>query len=179
MYYYGRNMVISYVNGWQQNQRCKKMQENCWQFWPPWGCVGAKWGSLPDEAHQGLQKKPMDATIGRVSAPYCPGCHNSHNFGGKYKTLTKTVSLTELKSRENFWWERVFAYLCICIVFCICIEKTANKMEYRMKIHKVASKQLFFPGSSTLFFCMLVNLCKFPTKSQPKIYLGAQQYGQN
>ena len=30
-------------------------------------------GALPDGAHPGLRSKPLDAAIGRLSAPYCPG----------------------------------------------------------------------------------------------------------
>ncbi len=39
-----------------------------------------------------------------------------------------------------------------------------------MKIHKTASEWLFLV-SFTLFFCISINLCKFPTKSQPKSLL--------
>jgi hypothetical protein len=30
-------------------------------------------GASPDGAHPGLHSKPLDAAIGRVPAPYCPG----------------------------------------------------------------------------------------------------------
>ncbi len=41
-------------------------------------------------------------------------------------------------------------------------------MQYWMKIHKTAPEQLF-TGSSTLFFCISVNLFKYSTESQPKL----------
>ncbi len=43
-------MVVSYGYGWQQNQRCKQIQEKHWQFWSPWGCDGAMQGKLPNGA---------------------------------------------------------------------------------------------------------------------------------
>jgi hypothetical protein len=30
-------------------------------------------GHTPDGAHPGLHSKPLDAAIGQVPAPYCPG----------------------------------------------------------------------------------------------------------
>ena len=33
-------------------------------------------GASPDRAHPGFHWKPLDASIGRVPVPYCPGgCH--------------------------------------------------------------------------------------------------------
>ena len=31
------------------------------------------WRRTPDEAHPELREKPLDAIIGRVPAPHCPG----------------------------------------------------------------------------------------------------------
>jgi len=53
-----------------------KMKANLWQFLLPWQFSGTMWGASPDEAHLGLHWKPLDADIGRVPEPYCPGgCH--------------------------------------------------------------------------------------------------------
>ncbi len=59
-------------------------------------------------------------------------------------------------------------HLSICVFVLYLYQKIPLKIEYQMKIHKTASEQLF-SGSSTLFFCIWVNLRKFPTKSQPNI----------
>jgi hypothetical protein len=50
-------------------------------------------GASPDEAHPWLHAKPLDATIGRVPASYCPGGHHGRQFRKEKKHTTKTQLL--------------------------------------------------------------------------------------
>ena len=59
-----------------------KMKANHWQ------CSNTTWGTSPDGAHPGLHLKPLDASIGQMPAPYCPG-GRSINLLKRHKTLTK------------------------------------------------------------------------------------------
>jgi hypothetical protein len=49
------------------------MQANRWRFRLPYGCGGTTRVASPVRAHPWLHLEPLDAAIGRVPAPYCPG----------------------------------------------------------------------------------------------------------
>ncbi len=42
-------------------------------FQKPCGCTGAMQCASPDAACPGLPQKPLDAAIGQLLSPYCPG----------------------------------------------------------------------------------------------------------
>jgi hypothetical protein len=50
-----------------------KIHVKRWQFQWPCRYGGAIWGALPNGAHPWLHAKPLDAAIGQVPVPYCPG----------------------------------------------------------------------------------------------------------
>jgi hypothetical protein len=50
-------------------------------------------GALPNGAHPWLHAKPLDAAIGRVPAPYCPGGCQGRQFQMKQKNTKKTQLL--------------------------------------------------------------------------------------
>jgi hypothetical protein len=51
------------------------------------------WGASPNGAHPWLHAKPLDAAIGQVPAPYCPGSHHGQRFQKEKKNTTKTQLL--------------------------------------------------------------------------------------
>jgi hypothetical protein len=51
------------------------------------------WGALPDGVHPWLHAKPLDATIGQVPVPYCPGGRHGQRFRKEKKNTTKTQLL--------------------------------------------------------------------------------------
>jgi hypothetical protein len=63
------------------NRRKEKMQANRWQFRLLCRCGGKTQCTLPDEAHPGLHLKPLDAAIGRVALPSCPGSLHGQQIG--------------------------------------------------------------------------------------------------
>ena len=69
------------------------MQANWWQFWLPWQCSSTTWGTSPDRAYPGLHSKPLDASIGQVPAPYCPGAPMVKEFEWNTQNTTKTQLL--------------------------------------------------------------------------------------
>ncbi len=93
LYYYDHNVVVSYGCGQQQNQQWQKMQAHFWHFQLPWRWGSTTQGASPDGAHPGLYFKPLDATNGRVPAPYCPSRCQGHQFWMKPKTTNKTQLL--------------------------------------------------------------------------------------
>ncbi len=56
-----------------------KMHLRCGPFWRPCGCAGAIQMALPDAACPGLPRKPLDAAIGQLLAPYCPSGHQGNS----------------------------------------------------------------------------------------------------
>ncbi len=70
-----------------------KKQVNCWRFRLPWQCSGTTRGASPDRAHPGLHLKPLDVTIGRVPAPYCPGGCMVNKFEWNTQNINKTQPL--------------------------------------------------------------------------------------
>jgi hypothetical protein len=47
----------------------------------------------PDGAHLWLHAKPLDAAMGRVPVPYCPGSRHGRHFRMKQKNTNKTQLL--------------------------------------------------------------------------------------
>ena len=56
-------------------------------------CSGTMRGASPDGAHPGLHSKPLDAAIGRVPAPYCPGGRHGRRFRKNTQNTNKTQLL--------------------------------------------------------------------------------------
>ena len=55
----------------------------------PWLCASAIRSALPDAAWQGLHRKPLDAAIGQLPAPYLPGGRQGDNqLKNDYATCT-------------------------------------------------------------------------------------------
>jgi hypothetical protein len=50
-------------------------------------------GTLPNGAHWWLHVKPLDAAIGRMPVPYCPGGHHGRRF---QKNTNKTQLLPSI-----------------------------------------------------------------------------------
>ncbi len=67
------------------------------------------WGASPNGAHQWLHGKPLDAAIGQVPAPYCPGGRHGWQFWMKPKSTNKTqllpsfLMVDRLKRAKQFW----------------------------------------------------------------------------
>ncbi len=67
------------------------------------------WGALPDGLHPWLHAKPLDAAIGWVPAPYCPGSCHGRRFWMKQKNTNKTqllpsfLTVDQRKKVEQFW----------------------------------------------------------------------------
>jgi hypothetical protein len=58
----------------------EQMHVHCEPFQWPWRCAGAIWGTLPNAAWPaGLHRKPLDAAIGWLLAPYYPGGRQGDN----------------------------------------------------------------------------------------------------
>ncbi len=86
-------MLFSYACGWQRNQQLQKMQANWGQFWLPCHRGNMAQCTLPNEVHPWLHAKPLDATIGWVPVPYCPGGRHGQRFWMKLKNTNKTQLL--------------------------------------------------------------------------------------
>ncbi len=87
-------MLFSYGYGQQWNQQLQKMQANWQQFWSPCHRGDTVCCATPDRAHPWLHAKPLlDAAIGQVPAPYCPGGCHGWQFWMKTKNTNKTQLL--------------------------------------------------------------------------------------
>ena len=90
------------------NRQQRKMQVNHWQFQLPWRCGGTTRGASPNGARPMLQKKPLDASIGRVLALHCRSGHHGRRFRFKTQNTTKKLFLASKptvdgsESCENF-----------------------------------------------------------------------------
>ncbi len=65
--------------------------------------------ATPNEVHLWLRVKPLDAAIGWVHMPYCPGGHHGRRFRMKQKKINKTQLLPSFlmvdrrKKARQFW----------------------------------------------------------------------------
>jgi hypothetical protein len=70
------------------------------------------WGASPNAVHPWLHAKPLDAAIGRVPAPYCPGGHHGqgfqkkktpakHNFYLAFSWKTNIKKLSDLETHQR------------------------------------------------------------------------------
>jgi hypothetical protein len=78
-----------------------KRKADFWRYWLPWWCSSSTWGASPDRAHPGLHWKPLDAAIGRVSVPYCPGGLHCQRICWKHTNTNKTQLLAS--NYGTFW----------------------------------------------------------------------------
>jgi hypothetical protein len=56
-------------------------------------CGGTTRGTSPKGAPPGLHSKPLDAAIGQVPAPYCPGSRHGQRIRMKHTNTNKTQFL--------------------------------------------------------------------------------------
>ena len=102
-------MLVSYGYGQQRNQRLQKMQANQQQFRSPCHQDNMEQGASPNGAHPWLHAKLLDAAIGQVPAPYCPGSRHGQQFQMKQKNTIKTQLLPSFltvdlcKKDKQFW----------------------------------------------------------------------------
>ena len=88
--------------------------------WPfRWSCGGfeAKHVASPDAACPGLQRKPLDAAIGQLIAPYCPGGHhgnNQHTDDANVPSLlavSMAITMQWYYTARIAWWRRFVAVI--------------------------------------------------------------------
>ncbi len=149
-------MLFSYGYGWQQNQRFQKMQANQWQFWSPSRQGNTAQCASPNGAHLWLHAKPLDAAIGQVPAPYCPGSRHGQRFRMKHKNTNNTqllpsfLTVDQRKKAKQFWDPKWTLYSChwcnklhrnVKLLFELKSSATfwAIKLSQRTKIRKVIS----------------------------------------
>jgi hypothetical protein len=66
-------------------------------------------GALPNGVHLWLHAKPLDAAIGQVPVPYCPGVRHGRRYRMKQKNTYKTQLLPSFlmvegrKQAKQFW----------------------------------------------------------------------------
>ncbi len=101
-------MLFSYGYGQQWNQRLQKLQANWQRFWSPCHRGNTAQCASPNGAHLWLHAKPLDAAIGQVPAPYCPGSLHGQRFRMKPKNTNKTqllpsfLTIDRLKKAKQF-----------------------------------------------------------------------------
>ncbi len=123
------------------------MQANWWQLWSPC-CQGhAAWCTSPNGAHPWLHAKPLDAAIGQVPAPYCPGGRHGWGFWMKHKNTDKTQLLPSFltvdwhKQAKQFWYQKQTLYSC----------HWCNKLHTNKKPHYLSWRaQLHFELSNVV-----------------------------
>ncbi len=65
----------------------------------PWGCADVIWSVSPNAASPGLHRKPPDAAIGRLLAPYRPG--GRQGGSKRYDNATCTHFAGHFDGRSN------------------------------------------------------------------------------
>ncbi len=117
-------MLFSYGYGWQRNQQLQKMQANWWRFQSPCRRGNTARCTSPNGAHLWLHAKPLDAAIGRVPAPFCPGGHHGWWFWMKPQNTNKTQLLPSFLTEDQhnkakrfrdpkrtlysrYWWDKL------------------------------------------------------------------------
>jgi len=88
----------------------------CRPFWWPWWGVEAIHAASPDAACLGLHRKPLDAAIGRLLAPYRLGGHQGDSkqnndvifthFDGHFDGHRDAVVLQWYYTVRIAWWRR-------------------------------------------------------------------------
>ncbi len=78
-----------------------KTTANRWQFWLSWRCSDTTRGASPNGAYPGLHSKPLDAAIGRVPVPHCPGGAMVNKFKWNTQNTNKTQFLAS--NYGTFW----------------------------------------------------------------------------
>ncbi len=74
----------------------ERMHLRCGPFRRPCGCTGAIQTALPNAACPGLLRKPLDAGIRRLLAPYCPSGRQGNRQTNNNQQMT-------LKRWPNWW----------------------------------------------------------------------------
>ncbi len=138
---------LAYSCGQQQNQRRQKIHVKSWKFWWPCGYGGAMLGALPNGAHLWLHAKPLDAAIGQVPAPYCPGgCHGwqfwmKQNNTNKTQLLSSFLMVDRCKKAKQFLDPKWTLYSC----------HQCNKLHTNVKhLHSTWRAQLHFELSKVV-----------------------------
>ncbi len=73
-----------------------EMHLRCGPFWRPCGCAGAIQMASPVAACPGLLRKPLDAGIKQLLAPYCPSGRQGNRQTNNNQQMT-------LKRWPNWW----------------------------------------------------------------------------
>ncbi len=123
------------------------MQANCWQFPLPCGCGSTTRGASPDGAHPWLHAKPLDAAIGQVPMPYCPGGRHGRRFWmkqintNKAQLLSSFLMVDQLKKAKQFQDPKRTLYSC----------HPCNKLHTNMEHHDSSWRaQIHFELSNVL-----------------------------
>ena len=82
----------------------KQMHLRCGPFWWPWRCAGAIRSASPNAAWPGLHRKPLDAAIGRLLAPYCPGGHQGDSKWNVNATCTHFAGHIDGRGNAAVWY---------------------------------------------------------------------------
>ena len=125
------------------------MQANRWQFRLPWQCSSTTRGASAHGAHPGLHSKPLDASIGRVPAPYHPGGrHGVKEFESDAQNTNKTQLLA-----SNYG---TFRLLVVCANF---NPKTESLLRSLMRqvLFKCEMPRLELESSATF---LAIKLCQ-------------------
>ncbi len=145
-------MLFSYGYGRQQNWRLQKMQANWWQLWSPCCQGNTAQCASPNGAHPWLHAKPLDAAIGQVPVPYCPGGRHGWRFWMKHKNTNKTqilpsfLTVDQCKKAKQFWdqkWTLYASHPCNKL----CTNKKPHYSSWRAQLHfelsNIVNKQKF------------------------------------
>ncbi len=88
------------------------------QNWLPWRCADAIRSTLPNAASPGLHRKPPDAAIGQLLAPYRPGGHQGDNQPNNNGTHVPTllavliaIAMRRYDTARIAWWRRFVAFI--------------------------------------------------------------------
>ncbi len=144
-------MLFSYGYGQQRNW-LQKMQANWQRFQSPCRRGNTAQFASPNGAHPWLHAKPLDAAIGQVPTPYCPGgCHGQwfwmkHKNSNKTQLLPSFFTVDQRKVAKQFWDPK----------------RTLNSPHWYNKLHKNV-KHYYLSWKAQLHFELsnVVNEQKF------------------
>ncbi len=140
------------------------MQANWQQFWSPCRRGNTARCTLPDGEHPWLHVKPLDAAIGQVPVPYCPGgCHGRRfqikpKNTNKIKKIPSFLTVDQCKQAKQFWDPKLTLYL----------PHWCNKLHTNGKPHYLSWRsQLHFELSNVVNGqkCKVINLEWSPRKT--------------